>query len=241
MKKRIVAFVLAGILCFCGITALAQTEKSILTVLSVTYTQEQLEIICHVTGEVGQITCLVYSLTEKGQEDTLLQVREFNGTKNSVVTLTFSITEASHGYGIRIGGEKVMNPRKITLLSGNYEFPYLPYVEGQTAGTVKKSVAVLGQVALLRGQSALEDSQTVTPGDVVGVEQTQYLLVRFGDVDADGRISAKDALQILRHSVQKITLTDMAFVAANWGQDDKIDAADALAILKFAVGKTDCL
>ena len=39
MKKRIIALALVGILCFCGFTALAQTEKAIVTVLSATYTQ----------------------------------------------------------------------------------------------------------------------------------------------------------------------------------------------------------
>ncbi len=58
-----------------------------------------------------------------------------------------------------------------------------------------------------------------------------------GDVDADGNIDAKDALETLKSAVGKVKLTVDAALRADVNLDDTIDAKDALDILKYAVGK----
>ena len=58
-----------------------------------------------------------------------------------------------------------------------------------------------------------------------------------GDVNADGKIDAKDALETLKSAVDKVELTKDAALRADVNLDDKIDAKDALDILKYAVGK----
>ena len=63
--------------------------------------------------------------------------------------------------------------------------------------------------------------------------------VTYGDVDGDGKVSATDALEVLKSVVGKVTLTDHQFKAADTDGNGKADAADALNILKKVVGKID--
>ena len=59
----------------------------------------------------------------------------------------------------------------------------------------------------------------------------------FGDTNADGEVSASDALSVLKHVVGKgkINQADLCFSDVNF--DYKVDASDALDILKRVVGK----
>ena len=58
-----------------------------------------------------------------------------------------------------------------------------------------------------------------------------------GDLNGDSKIDAKDALEVLKASVGKVTLDDTKKSFADVNKDTKIDAKDALEILKYAVGK----
>ncbi len=58
-----------------------------------------------------------------------------------------------------------------------------------------------------------------------------------GDVNEDKDINAKDALEVLKFAVEKISLSDAAKLRADVNLDDNINAKDALDILKYAVGK----
>lgn len=57
-----------------------------------------------------------------------------------------------------------------------------------------------------------------------------------GDVNQDGSVDAKDALLVLQHSVELISLDAGCQPLANINGDSKIDAADALLILQISVG-----
>ncbi len=63
--------------------------------------------------------------------------------------------------------------------------------------------------------------------------------VLYGDVDGDGKVSAADALEVLKSVVGKVTLTEEQTKAAGTDGNGKADAADALEILKKVVGKID--
>ncbi len=58
-----------------------------------------------------------------------------------------------------------------------------------------------------------------------------------GDVNADGKVNAADALDVLRAAVGKLTMTEAQKAAADVTGDGKINAADALVILRIAVHK----
>ncbi len=59
----------------------------------------------------------------------------------------------------------------------------------------------------------------------------------FGDVEGDGKINAKDALQVLCASVGRTELTRFQTYLADLNVDGTADAKDALMILQFAVNK----
>ncbi len=61
----------------------------------------------------------------------------------------------------------------------------------------------------------------------------------FGDVNGDGKVTAVDALEVLKSVVGKVTLPDDQSTAADTDGNGKADAADALNILKKVVGKID--
>lgn len=58
--------------------------------------------------------------------------------------------------------------------------------------------------------------------------------VLLGDVNADTKINAQDALEILKHAAKIQVLDGDAEVAADANKDGSINSADALAVLKHA-------
>ena len=62
-------------------------------------------------------------------------------------------------------------------------------------------------------------------------------ILAYGDLNGDTKANAKDALQVLRYSVNKVTLTEKQQIAAEVDGISGINAKDALEILKFSVGK----
>ena len=70
-----------------------------------------------------------------------------------------------------------------------------------------------------------------------GENQPDDPVLALGDVNGDGQINAKDALEVLKQSVGKVTFTQQQKNAADVNRDEKIDAKDALEILKKTVGK----
>ncbi len=63
--------------------------------------------------------------------------------------------------------------------------------------------------------------------------------IKYGDVDGNGKVTAADALEVLKSVVGKVTLTNDQSIAADTDGNSKADAADALNILKKVVGKID--
>ncbi|MBQ6819060.1 MAG: hypothetical protein IJP35_05585 [Clostridia bacterium] len=63
--------------------------------------------------------------------------------------------------------------------------------------------------------------------------------VTYGDVDGDTKITATDALEVLKSVVGKTELTAAQFKAADVSGDGKVGADDALLILQYVVGKID--
>ena len=59
----------------------------------------------------------------------------------------------------------------------------------------------------------------------------------LGDVNGDGKIDAKDALETLRMAVLKRPLNAADKIVADVNKDNRVDAKDALEMLKYVVGK----
>ena len=60
---------------------------------------------------------------------------------------------------------------------------------------------------------------------------------RLADINADGKINSLDALSVLQHSVEKITLTGEAFAAADVDGNGNVNSVDALTILQISTEK----
>ena len=65
--------------------------------------------------------------------------------------------------------------------------------------------------------------------------------IAYGDVNGDESINAKDALEVLKAAVNKITLNEEQKLSADVNEDEAINAKDALEILKYAVSKPSAL
>lgn len=59
----------------------------------------------------------------------------------------------------------------------------------------------------------------------------------IGDVNNDGSVDALDAVNILKYTVDKVTLTENQLYVADVNNDGSVNALDAFAIQKFSVGK----
>lgn len=60
--------------------------------------------------------------------------------------------------------------------------------------------------------------------------------VKLGDVNDDGELDGRDALEIMRHDVGLITLTEAQKNVADVNSDDEVDGRDALEIMRYDVG-----
>ena len=63
--------------------------------------------------------------------------------------------------------------------------------------------------------------------------------VKYGDVTGEGDINSADALEVLKHAVELITLEGDRFTAADVTGEGNVDSADALDILKYNVELID--
>jgi len=58
-------------------------------------------------------------------------------------------------------------------------------------------------------------------------------VLKLGDVNNDGSINSTDALSVLRHEAQLISLNEEQKMAADVNRDGKIDSSDALGIQRY--------
>ena len=98
-------------------------------------------------------------------------------------------------------------------------------------GTRESSVTALVRRASVASFVGGGSSFSAGPAATFQVDQ-KYTL---GDVDNNGKIDSADALLVLQHAVDQITLTETQQLAANVVKDANIDSADALKILQYAV------
>ena len=96
-------------------------------------------------------------------------------------------------------------------------------------------IEIIDKFALL---GAREQQEPDTP-DIPVDPQPPVTKLPYGDVNNDGKIDAKDALEVLKAAVGKGKLTPSQQVLAELNADGQINAKDALLILKRAVKKID--
>lgn len=76
-------------------------------------------------------------------------------------------------------------------------------------------------------------------GTTVKIDNKEYKIIKIGDVNGDGRVTAKDSTQILKNVVKLIEFSDEQNIAADINKDGRITAKDSTQILKHVVKLID--
>ena len=72
-------------------------------------------------------------------------------------------------------------------------------------------------------------------GTTVKIDNKEYKIIKAGDVNGDGRVTAKDATQILKNVVNLIEFNNEQNIAADVNHDGRSTAKDATLVLKHVV------
>lgn len=81
---------------------------------------------------------------------------------------------------------------------------------------------------------ALASAVSITAASVFTATSMAFAAPALGDVDSNGKVTAKDARMILRHAAKLEMLDDSLLPVADVNGDDKITAADARLVLRYA-------
>lgn len=126
----------------------------------------------------------------------------------------------------------------IQLLPLKYNTQYLYTFDENARGYINKTPANRVEIS---GNSLIMYAQFLctVPQESEKDPEPDPTTVVYGDVNRDSKIDAKDALEVLKFTVEKTSFSDEQKVIAEVIGDTKIDAKDALEILKFTVNKID--
>ncbi len=205
--------------------------------LSITYAVQQ-------SAPAQEITCLVYTINQKGEAGDLLQAVQTTAPSDGVHTLQIPFKDLPDSVIVQLGGTAVSTWREVTV-DPDFVSDGWMITPNQTVGEVQ---GLLPFVQMLTVDGKTETVTDVTPllpgnrlhGTCDGRDLVWYAYLP-GDVDLDGKVGAKDALDVLRYVVGKIELTQAAQLAADIRQSGKINANSALMILQYIVGKINTL
>lgn len=90
------------------------------------------------------------------------------------------------------------------------------------------------------GVKTTNQNDPVKTGDVFEKDGMTHIIINYGDVNKDGKITTADALEVQKYVLGlSTTFDDIQIEASNVerGGEDKITTADALAIQQFVLGK----
>lgn len=89
-------------------------------------------------------------------------------------------------------------------------------------------------------EEELNNPTTVTPNeDYIGNPHKAPVKMNLGDPNKDSVINAKDALQVLRYTVETLPYDGVDFLESDVDGNNKLNAKDALIILQYCVNKID--
>ena len=233
------------VLCSVSIGTKAQPEPNLMIFsarlqengLSITYAVQQ-------SAPAQEITCLVYTVNPKGEAEDLLQVVQTTAPSDGVHTVQIPLKEVPERVIVHLGGTAVSTWREVTV-DPDFVSDGWMITPNQTVGEVQELLPFVQMLTVDGKTETVTDITPLLPGDRLhGIyEGQEFVLYAYlpGDVDLDGKVGAKDALDVLRYVVGKIKLTQAAQLAADIRQSGKINANSALMILQYIVGKINTL
>lgn len=106
--------------------------------------------------------------------------------------------------------------------------------------TNRNDTLPLSDVEAEFGVKTKSESDPVKTGDEFDKDGISHIIINYGDVNKDGKITTADALEIQKYILGLgTTFDDIQIEAANVERtgEDKVTTADALAIQQFVLGK----
>ena len=175
-----------------------------------------------------------------------------------ITSVRFGSQTVSIGANAFINSEKgdrmtfVYIPESVKAI-GERAFGYYHYTEKSSADSILGDNATLSfataanhDFVLYGGKAAKRYAEengmiyggTETP-DTPDIPETPDEPNVYGDIDGDGKISAKDSLNIQRYVINLKTFDEDQLIAADVNGDGKVTAKDALEILRYTLNLSD--
>ena len=184
------------------------------------------------TASVGrELTVPVYVTVEEGQNVAALQLAigydkeklEFVNATTTIESVPFDFNAQAAGYDSKVllafakeGG--------ITESGVWFNLTFKALAEGEAAFTVETY-----------DKEPCDAENNVLTVALTGGKAT--VTKQLGDVNFDGTVDSKDALEALKVAVKKTTFTDEQMALGDLDGDGIMSAIDALYMLRYAVGK----
>ena len=130
---------------------------------------------------------------------------------------------------------------KVKLSNGLTGYVASKYLTFKAAGIKSTYKYEENNIVIIPGTKLTDIDEKATgelkTGAKITVNGKEYIAVVMGDNNGDGKVDARDSLQILKYQVGNKELKDEYLVSADTNGDGKVNAKDSLKILKYQVGK----
>ncbi len=214
-------------------------DNLFLEIIEITNEGNNVHISCQCTGNISSKLTLIC----RGEDNSVLYIGEYSALDYGYFELSFPIISNSDSqqYTLSIGGQDFNTPVSKSFYlfdDGTPQFIVLP--DKNTVSDLKIKLKN-NNPTFYRDGVLLSNNEIVKSLDTVSLNNGNAIVERMsvvlGDVDLDGDVSATDALSILHHTIDKLTLRGISSIAANVLHNDDISVECALKILHYTVGK----
>ena len=100
-----------------------------------------------------------------------------------------------------------------------------------------KNITCDREYTIKEENTVITGTNKIKTGQILTVEDKNYILVITGDTNGDGEADIKDILQINKHRLNKAKLTNEYLTAGDVNEDGEVDIKDILQINKYRLGK----
>ena len=186
-----------------------------------------------------------YSIIQSMDVSTNLQILQANIDGGPWFKVRLDSTQEGYVHGdyimigdmpITINSITVVSPTKTIYFEGqDLDLTGAKITVNYNNGTSEEITATADMITGFNKNTLGQQTLTVTYKE--NTATFNVTVIKKGDINGDGNVTAVDALQALQAASGRITLTDAQKEAADVTGDGKVTAVDALRILQFASGR----
>lgn len=224
-----------------SIPAITHAEDLHLEIVEITNDGNMVYVSCQKDGDLTSKLTLIC----RGEDNSVLYIGEYSAFDYGYFEISFPIisNNNSQQYTLFIGGNDFHTPVSKSFYLFNDGTPQYVLLNGGKTVTEIKNVLKNNNPSIYRKGNILSNDEIVKTFDTIslfnGSKVVERKAVIMGDVNLDGAVSATDALLILQHNVNKITISGISFKLADVHRNGIINSECALKILHFIVNKID--